>query len=151
MISTELYGDILRKHSKSPLNYGVAEQFDVSYNEKSPLCGDTVTFYLTLNDSYQIDSVSFTGTGCAICLASASILSELVKKKSIADFEMFFESFNRLFSEPLIEENSAKLLGDLVIFSSLKEFPARQKCALLPWQTLIKAIESYKNIESIKP
>ena len=135
----ELYQQVILDHNKNPRNFremdGAARKVD-GYN---PLCGDHYTVFLDL-DGNTIRDVSFTGNGCAISKASASVMSSTVKGKSKEEAERLFDTFHRLVTGDASGLSAADL-GRLAAFSGVSEFPARVKCATLAWHTLRSALE----------
>ena len=135
----ELYQQVILDHNKNPRNFremdGAARKVD-GYN---PLCGDHYTLFLDL-DGDTIRDVSFTGTGCAISKASASVMSATVKGKTTEEAQRLFDVFHRLV---MGDQGglSANDLGRLAAFSGVSEFPARVKCATLAWHTLNTALK----------
>ncbi len=104
----------------------------------NPLCGDTVRVYLRIEDG-RIEEISFQGTGCAISTASASLMTEAVKGKTVEEAERLFEGFHDLLTGIADEQGLA--LGKLAVFAGVREFPVRVKCATLAWHTLKAAME----------
>jgi nitrogen fixation NifU-like protein len=134
----ELYQQVILDHNKNPRNFREIDGATKKVEGYNPLCGDHYTVYLALEGD-TIRDVSFTGSGCAISKASASVMSSTVKGKSTAEADELFETFHRLVTgEP--GSLSAAELGRLAAFSGVSEFPARVKCAILPWHTLKSAI-----------
>ena len=135
----DLYQEVILEHSKQPRNYrelGDANHKAEGYN---PLCGDHFTVYLKM-DGEKIQDVSFQGSGCAISKASASMMTQSVKGKTLAEAEKIFEQFHKLVTGA--ERNgSQEELGKLAVFSGVSEFPVRVKCATLAWHTLHAALE----------
>ncbi|MGE5568055.1 MAG: Fe-S cluster assembly sulfur transfer protein SufU [Rhodospirillales bacterium] len=134
----DLYQQVIVDHSKRPRNCRRLEGADRQVEGYNPLCGDKITLYLKLGDGVVKD-ISFEGSGCAISTASASLLTESLKGKSLADAEALFESFHRLVTglQPSHEEPK---LGKLAVFSGVCDYPTRVKCATLAWHTLRAAI-----------
>tara|TARA_B100001741_G_scaffold128219_1_gene105680 strand:+ start:46 stop:516 length:471 start_codon:yes stop_codon:yes gene_type:complete len=145
----ELYQEIILDHGKNPRNLRKTENFNKDAKGHNPLCGDKVHVYLKLNDNQKVDEVSFEGTGCAISMASASIMTDLVKgkevnvvKELINDFLEMIKEKNSLKSNNLSEDEKTKLMS----LSGVKQYPMRVKCATLSWHTLTSAINN-KNEE----
>jgi len=135
----ELYQEVILEHSKQPRNYrelGDANHKAEGYN---PLCGDHFTVYLKM-DGEKIQDVSFQGSGCAISKASASMMTQSVKGKSLAEAEKIFERFHQLVTGAG-HNGGQEELGKLAVFSGVSEFPVRVKCATLAWHTLHAALE----------
>ena len=135
----DLYQEVILEHSKQPRNYrelGEANHKAEGYN---PLCGDHFTVYLKMDDD-RIQDVSFQGSGCAISKASASMMTQSVKGKTLAEAEKIFEQFHKLVTGAERNGNQEEL-GKLAVFSGVSEFPVRVKCATLAWHTLHAALE----------
>jgi len=135
----ELYQQVILDHNKNPRNFRELSHPTRKVEGYNPLCGDHYTVYLDL-DGDTIKDIGFTGNGCAISKASASVMSSSVKGKSVADAERMFDVFHKL----VTGENSgldAADLGRLAAFSGVSEFPARVKCATLAWHTLNTALK----------
>lgn len=134
----DLYQQVIVDHSKRPRNFRVIDQATAveGYN---PLCGDKVTIYVRVENGVVKD-VSFQGSGCAISTASASLLTEALKGKTLADADALFESFHQLVTglEPAHDEPE---LGKLTVFSGVCDYPTRVKCATLAWHTLRAALQ----------
>jgi len=135
----ELYQQVILDHNKNPRNFHEMADATRRVEGYNPLCGDHYTVFVRLNDG-TIDEVSFTGNGCAISKASASVMSSTVKGKSTEEAEQLFDTFHRLVTGDA-SGLSAEDLGRLAAFSGVSEFPARVKCATLAWHTLKTAIE----------
>ena len=143
----ELYQDIILEHGKSPRNFGKCEKYTHEAKGHNPLCGDQVHVYLKLNNEKRVDNVTFEGTGCAISIASTSIMTELVKgksleiaKKIILDFLNMIKNTQQIKSNDLDEDQITKIMS----LSGVKQYPMRVKCATLAWHTLTSAIEEKK-------
>jgi len=135
----ELYQQVILDHNKNPRNFHDMPDADRQVEGYNPLCGDHYTFFVRL-DGETIKDVSFTGSGCAISKASASVMSSTVKGKSREEAESLFDTFHRLVTgDP--SGLSAADLGRLAAFSGVSEFPARVKCATLAWHTLRSALQ----------
>ncbi|HOK45216.1 MAG TPA: SUF system NifU family Fe-S cluster assembly protein [Bryobacteraceae bacterium] len=134
----DLYQQVIVDHSKRPRNCRRLEGADRQVEGYNPLCGDKITLYLKL-DNGIVKDISFEGSGCAISTASASLLTESLKGKSLADAEALFESFHRLVTG-LEPSHEAPKLGKLAVFSGVCDYPTRVKCATLAWHTLRAAI-----------
>jgi nitrogen fixation NifU-like protein len=135
----ELYQQVILDHNKNPRNYREMADATSRIDGYNPLCGDHYTIFLKMNGG-TIDEVSFTGSGCAISKASASVMSATVKGKSKDEAESLFDVFHRLVTGDASGLSAADL-GRLAAFSGVSEFPARVKCATLAWHTLKSALE----------
>ena len=143
----ELYQDIILEHGKSPRNFGKCKKYTHEAKGHNPLCGDQVHVYLKLNNEKNVDNVTFEGTGCAISIASTSIMTELVKgkslevaKKIVLDFLNMIKNTQEIKSNDLDEDQKIKIMS----LSGVKQYPMRVKCATLAWHTLTSAINGKK-------
>ena len=143
----ELYQEIILEHGKNPRNLGKAHEFNKDAKGHNPLCGDNVHVYLKLNGQKIVEDVSFEGSGCAISMASASIMTDLIKGKNeheakeiVEDFLGMIKENPELKSEYLKEDEKTKLM----CLSGVKQYPMRVKCATLSWHTLTSAIDNSK-------
>ena len=151
----ELYKEIILEHGKSPRNFGKCKKYTHEAKGHNPLCGDQVQVYLKLNNKKTVEDLSFEGSGCAISIASTSIMTELVKgkskdiaKKIVFDFLNMIKSTSEIKSNNLDEDQKMKIMS----LSGLKQYPMRVKCATLAWHTLTSAIDEKKeevNTETI--
>ena len=143
----ELYQDIILEHGKNPKNLGKCKGYNYNAKGYNPLCGDKVHVYLKLDNKKKVEELSFEGEGCAISLASASIMTELVKGKSfdvakdiMSSFLNMIKNNSELQSNHLDEDQKIKLMS----LSGVKQFPMRVKCATLSWHTLVSAMNEEK-------
>ncbi len=143
----ELYQEIILEHGKNPRNLRKTENFNKDAKGNNPLCGDNVHVYLKLNDQRKVEDISFEGSGCAISMASASIMTDLMKGKSDNEAKEIIEDFLGMIKENpelknkiLKEDDKTKLM----CLSGVKQYPMRVKCATLSWHTLVSAIEDKK-------
>ena len=143
----ELYQQIILDHNRNPRNFKKMEDASCSVDGYNPLCGDHYTIYLKL-DNGIITEISFQGSGCAISKASASVMSTVLKGKTRAEAEILFESFHHLVRGENENGKSVEELGKLAAFAGVSEFPARVKCAILPWHTMKNALEEKKETVS---
>ena len=135
----DLYRDVIVDHNRNPRNFGKLQPADAHADGHNPLCGDKLTLYANL-DGDKISDVRFEGSGCAISVASASLLTEAVKGKSLAQVKDLFEDVHALLTQHDANLDTAKL-GKLAALSGVREFPARVKCASLCWHTLNAALD----------
>lgn len=136
-----LYQELILDHNKNPRNYRAMEDADRTVEGYNPLCGDRYTIYLKMEGDVVKD-VSFTGSGCAISKASASVMTSVVRGKKREEVAALFETFHKLVTGELQGEEHLEELGKLAAFSGVSEFPARVKCASLAWHTLKSALEA---------
>ena len=141
----ELYQEIILDHGKNPRNLRKTENFNKDAKGHNPLCGDKVHIYLKLNENKKIEDISFEGQGCAISMASASIMTDLVKgkeefevKEIVNDFLDMIKEKDELSNNILHEDDKTKLM----CLSGVKKYPMRVKCATLSWHTLTSAINN---------
>ena len=138
---SELYQQVILDHNKKPRNFRKLESANHSAEGFNPLCGDQLTVYLNLEDD-AVKEISFEGSGCAISKAAASMMTQAVKGKSKQEAEQLFTEFHGMVTGELDEEATTNGLGNLKIFSGVREFPVRVKCASLPWHTLHAALNN---------
>ncbi len=137
----DLYQEVILDHNKSPRNFRIMEHPTRSVEGYNPLCGDHYTVFVQVEGDV-IKDVSFQGAGCAISKASASVMSSVLKGKTRKEAEALFADFHKLVTGSLAEDEALDRLGKLAAFSGVSEFPARVKCASLPWHTLHAALAS---------
>jgi nitrogen fixation NifU-like protein len=136
----ELYQEVILDHGKRPRNRREIENAENQAKGYNPLCGDRVTVFVVLEDG-RIADVSFQGDGCAISTASASMMTESLKGKTIDEAEAIFGKFHDLVTGKAPPGEGTEGLGKLAVFAGVQEFPIRVKCATLAWHTLRAAIE----------
>ena len=135
----ELYQEVILDHNRQPRNFHKLETANRTAEGFNPLCGDQITLYLQVEDGI-IKDISFEGKGCAISKASASMMTAALKGMTLPEAEAIFDQFHEMItSEDEADENAANL-GKLAVFSGVREFPARVKCAGLAWHTLHAAL-----------
>jgi len=134
----DLYRDVIVDHNRKPRNFRPMPDADCQAEGFNPLCGDRLTIYVKLDDGV-ISDVSFQGSGCAISVASASLLTESVKVRSVADAEQLFGTMHAMLTRDDADVDVASL-GKLGALSGVRAFPARVKCASLCWHTLDAAL-----------
>jgi nitrogen fixation protein NifU and related proteins len=133
---SDLYQETIIDHSKRPRNRGSLEQPTHSAEGFNPLCGDRLTLQLKMENG-RVAAVAFDGMGCAISTASASLMTDAIKGKTAEEAEKTFEDFHGLLTEEFPPEAN---LGKLAVFSGVREYPMRVKCATLAWHTLRAAL-----------
>ena len=138
---SELYQQVILDHNKKPRNFRKLETANHSAEGFNPLCGDQLTVYLNLEDG-EVKEISFEGSGCAISKAAASMMTQAVKGKSKQEAEQLFNEFHGMVTGELDEATTTNGLGNLKIFSGVREFPVRVKCASLPWHTMHAALNN---------
>jgi nitrogen fixation NifU-like protein len=133
----ELYQEVILDHNRRPHNFRVIESPTATQEGYNPLCGDRLTLYLTL-DHEVIEDVAFQGSGCAISKASASLMTDALKGKTVAEARELFDRFHQMItSNP---DTPAGDLGKLSVLAGVREFPTRVKCASLAWHTMKAAV-----------
>jgi len=152
----ELYQEIILDHGKNPRNLRKTDNFNKDAKGHNPLCGDKVHIYLKLDENKKLEDISFEGQGCAISMASASIMTSMVKgkeehevKEIVSDFLEMIKEKDTLKTKLLSEDEKTKLM----CLSGVKKYPMRVKCATLSWHTLTSAIDNSQNkinIESLE-
>jgi nitrogen fixation NifU-like protein len=141
----ELYQEIILDHGKNPRNLRKTENFNKDAKGHNPLCGDKVHVYLKLDEDKKVQDISFEGQGCAISMASASIMTDLVKGKEELEVKEIVKDFLEMIKEKdklnnkILEENEKT---KLMCLSGVKKYPMRVKCATLSWHTLTSAIDN---------
>ena len=136
---SELYQQVILDHNKKPRNFRRLADATQTAEGFNPLCGDQLTVDLRVEDD-RIEEAAFEGSGCAISKASASMMTQAVKGRSREEAEKLFGEFHRMVTGELDEEREENSLGRLKIFAGVREYPARVKCASLPWHTLHAAL-----------
>ena len=145
----ELYQEIILDHGKNPRNLGKFDNYNKDAKGHNPLCGDDVHIYLKLNENKKVDDITFEGKGCAISMASASIMTEMVRgkeeievKEIITDFLKMIKEKDELTNNILNEDEKTKLM----CLSGVKQYPMRVKCATLSWHTLSSALDNSQEV-----
>lgn len=138
-----LYADLIIDHNKNPRNIGVIDNFTHTAIGNNTLCGDKITIFLNIQNNVVID-IKFEGSGCAIFVASASMMTQHLKGKSVQECETIFEQFQNLVTVDVANAN----LGKLQAFAGVKEYPVRVKCVTLPWRTLISALAQPSSVST---
>lgn len=133
----DLYQQVIIDHSRKPRNFRVLEGANRTGQGRNPLCGDQVTLYMKLENDV-IKDISFQGDGCAIFKASASMMTDNLKGKTKAEAGKMFESFRDMTTTGA---NRKEVLGKLGVFAGVNKFPARVKCAILPWHAVAAALD----------
>ena len=133
---TELYQELILDHSRHPRNFRVLPDCNRVAQGDNPICGDTYILYAVV-DGDVVREISFQGSGCAISKASASLLTESLKGKTIAEAKSLFDQVCNMVTTGETGSN----LGKIIALSGVHKFPARVKCAILPWQAIMAALE----------
>jgi nitrogen fixation NifU-like protein len=135
---SELYQEVILDHNRRPRNFRVLDKPSHHAEGYNPLCGDRLDLFLAV-EADRIADVGFQGSGCAISRASASLMTDAVKGRSIVEVRDLFERFHRMVTTP--PDRSVEDLGKLSVLAGVREFPVRVKCASLAWHTLKAALD----------
>ncbi len=142
---SELYQQVILDHNKKPRNFHKMENANRVAEGFNPLCGDQLTVYLQIDEGV-VNDVSFEGSGCAISKAAASMMTQTVKGKNREEAERLFQEFHKMVTGELDIESEPHQLGRLTIFSGVRDYPARVKCASLSWHTMRAALEGEETV-----
>jgi nitrogen fixation NifU-like protein len=134
---SELYQEVILDHNRRPRNFRVMDEANRRQEGYNPLCGDRLTLYVKL-DAGRISDVSFQGTGCAISKASASLMTEALKGKTVDEARALFDRFHDMVTSS--SDEAIPEIGKLAVLAGVREFPTRIKCASLAWHTLKAAV-----------
>ena len=145
----DLYQEIILDHGKNPRNLGKFDNYNKDAKGNNPLCGDNVHVYLRLNENKKVEDIAFEGHGCAISMASASIMTDMVRgkeekevKEIVTDFQGMIKEKDSLETNILKDDEKTKLMS----LSGVKQYPMRVKCATLSWHTLTSALDNSDQI-----
>lgn len=138
----DLYQQVIMDHKKNPRNFREITDANHMAHGNNPLCGDALVVYVKLNGDV-IEDVSFQGSGCAISVASASLMTETLKGKTLEEAQTLYDNVHRALTG---EEEGGELAGKLEVLGGVKEFPARVKCATLSWHTVHAAVDNDHDI-----
>jgi nitrogen fixation NifU-like protein len=136
---SELYQEVILDHNRRPRNWGALADATRKADGYNPLCGDRLTLYLKI-DGDRLAGISFEGSGCAISKASASLMTDAVKGRTIGEATALFDRVHEMLTTPIDRPVDEKAVGKLAVLSGVREFPARVKCASLAWHTLKSAL-----------
>ena len=139
--ANQLYQEVILDHNRKPRNFGALADASHRAEGLNPLCGDHIWVHVRVNGSL-IDAIGFEGQSCAICKASASMMTSAVKGKDIADAELLAREFRDMTLGRLDPDGTEHHLGRLKVFAGVSDLPTRVKCAVLPWHTLHAALNS---------
>ena len=147
----ELYQEVILDHGKQPRNFRRPDNPTNEAAGRNPLCGDQLVVYLNLAEDGTIEDAAFLGKGCAISMASASMMTEIVKGKTVAQAKALFDNFHTMCTD----DDAAGFAGDededverLQVLSGVRQFPVRVKCATLPWHALSAAIDGVEEVST---
>jgi nitrogen fixation NifU-like protein len=139
----DLYQEVILDHHKRPRNFHKLQNANRQADGYNPLCGDKLSVYMNVEDGI-VREIGFIGTGCAISTASASMMTDSLKGKTEAEARALFERFHALVTNPSGTQPDPASLGKLAVFSGVREYPVRVKCATLAWHTMRAALEGSK-------
>lgn len=138
--TNELYQQVILDHNKNPRNFKALENPTCLCEGHNPLCGDHVTVFVNLEDE-TLKEITFTGDGCSICKASASLMTTFLKGKSRTDAKVIFDEFHKMVKGELNVETTPHHLGRLTVFQNVSNYPVRVKCASLAWHAMNSALD----------
>jgi nitrogen fixation protein NifU and related proteins len=141
----DLYQSVIIDHSKSPRNCCKLDNANHQAEGFNPLCGDRLTLYINIADE-KIQEISFEGSGCAISTASASLMTEQLKGKTLEEAQHFFYAFHNVLTQPIMNQDDAESLGKLTVLLGVRDYPSRIKCATLAWHTFNAALEKGEHV-----
>ena len=137
----ELYQEVILDHNRNPKNFGALADHSHDSEGNNPLCGDRVHVYLKVEDE-RIVAVSFEGSGCAISKASASMMTEMLKGKTIAEARKLFNAVQAMITADASDPINMDGLGKMAVLAGVREFPSRVKCAGLSWHAMLAALDN---------
>lgn len=142
----ELYQEVILDHGKTPRNFRYPDDFTCEAAGNNPMCGDALLVYLSVDDDKMIRDVAFQGKGCAISVASASMMTELLKNRSVDEADILFKAFHTMCTgdedvSAMLEQFDDEVAERLQMLSSVRQFPMRVKCATLAWHTMDAAVK----------
>lgn len=142
----QLYHEVIVDHGRHPRNFGNLPDA-IHLVGRNPVCGDTLTLYLQIKDGVIVDA-KFEGQGCAISVASTSLMIQAIKGKTVQEAQALFQAFHSLVVDKQTEEPMQAVLGKLMILAGVAEYPSRVKCATLGWQTLMALLTGQQEVVS---
>jgi nitrogen fixation NifU-like protein len=146
--ASDLYQQVILEHNKKPRNFRKIDGSTHSAEGFNPLCGDHLWVYLTISESGTIEDAAFEGSGCAISKASASLMTTVLKGRTVDEARTLFREFQELLTKKLDPDKDPNTLGKLKIFSGIWRYPARVKCAALSWHALSGALSRLQSVST---
>ena len=143
----ELYQEVILDHNKRPRNFRAIAPPSQKAEGFNPLCGDRITVYVRMNGDV-LEDVSFEGSGCAISKASGSLMTAALKGRTVTEADSLFQEFHNMVTAPADVPIETGRLDKLIVFSGVREYPVRVKCASLAWHTLRAALEARQDVVS---
>ena len=147
MMLRELYQEVILDHGRHPRNFGILSSANYHQEGFNPLCGDKIILHVHEEHGVVLD-LKFEGCGCAISMASASLMTDYLKGKSKNEIQEMFDAFHQWLTHETVSDGIKEKLGKLAVLGGVKEFPARVKCATLAWHTLNAALEGKHQVPS---
>lgn len=149
----DLYQEVILDHGRSPRNFRVPEDATCLAHGNNPICGDMLVVYITLDGDERITDAAFQGQGCAISMASASMMTEILKGKTLSEAKTLFEGFHDLctkddFDQAVLAECDEDAAERLMVLAGVREFPIRVKCATLAWHTMQAAVTGEEEVST---
>ncbi|MBT4140025.1 MAG: SUF system NifU family Fe-S cluster assembly protein [Candidatus Latescibacteria bacterium] len=141
--SNELYRQVILEHNKNPRNFRAIESAQRVSEGNNPLCGDRVTLYVNVENDH-ISDIAFQGSGCAISKASASLMTEALKGKTVEDAKTLFLQFQNMVTDKSAKQTSEDM-GKLAVFAGIRDYPTRVKCATLAWHAAHAALLNHQD------
>ena len=141
----DLYQEVILDHNRNPRNFGPLEDADLRADGHNPLCGDKLSIAVNVVEGVVTD-VRFEGSGCAISKASASLMTEGIKGRTLDEARKLFDRFHQLVTDRSVPPDEE--LGKLAVFAGVRDYPARVKCAILAWHTLRAAVDDNQDVVS---
>ena len=147
----ELYQEVILDHGKNPRNFGRPDDATAEADGNNPLCGDKLTVFVKVGVDQQIENAAFEGRGCAISVASASMMTDIVVGKKITEVDALFDIFHKMCMGEEVNDTPEEFEDDidkLMVLSGVKQFPMRVKCATLAWHAINAAVHGEKAVSS---
>jgi len=144
----ELYQEVILDHGKHPRNFHACEDATNEARGNNPLCGDQLVIYLKMGEDGKVADASFVGKGCAISMASASMMTDLLKGRTAEEAQAMFDAFHKMCTGEEEDVDLGEEAEKLRVLSGVREFPTRVKCATLPWHTMVAALEGQDEIST---
>lgn len=147
----ELYQEVILDHGKNPRNFGRPDDATAEADGNNPLCGDKLTVFVKVGVDQQIENAAFEGRGCAISVASASMMTDIVVGKKITEVDALFDIFHKMCTGEEVNDTPEEFEDDidkLMVLSGVKQFPMRVKCATLAWHAINAAVHGEKAVSS---
>ena len=147
----ELYQEVILDHGKNPRNFGRPDDATAEADGNNPLCGDKLTVFVRVGADQQIENAAFEGRGCAISVASASMMTDIVIGKKITEVDALFDIFHKMCMGEEVNDTPEEFEDDidkLMVLSGVKQFPMRVKCATLAWHAINAAVHGEKAVSS---